>query len=256
LIISADVAETEVPDVLARMRWVVVASAVVAPLALAGCGSSSTPEVASAPPTGAVSQPAGQGRSTLQRVVLKQSDLPTGWAADASDPANDSNSPGSQRRFAHCAGMRNTDPDEVAAAHSPKFTSGQAQVTSWAGRYRRHSDIKSDTALFASPKAAGCFRHLFRAMIVKDLPAGAQVGRLHVRVRHRRRDDPHDVAGTVTVSIMVSAAGRHIGAYVTETAITARRIEADVTMTSIGRPIPAALRRRLAATVARRVAHL
>jgi hypothetical protein len=237
----------------------VIGLAVVAPLAAAGCGSSSPAAVApvSTPATHTdANLPPGVPTTTqLKRVLLRRNDVPARWT---SKPAS-SDDPGSakdQRRMAHCVGAGNTAPDQLADVDSQSFTLGQAQVSSSADSYRHHSDIKTDTALLRSPKAAGCFRRVFRSGIGGTLPAGAQVRRITVHITRRTRHQPRNVVGTIAGSMQMAAGGQVLTMHFTETAIVGRLTEAEVLTFSIGRGVPAALLKRLVAVVARRAAHL
>jgi hypothetical protein len=150
--------------------------------------------------------------------------------------------------------MRNTRTEQVAEVNSPDFARGTTQLSSSVDSYKRQSDIANDTALILKPKAAGCFREMFRSQLGDKLPTGARAQRVTVHIARHTRDEPRNVVGNISGSVLVAGGGRRIEVSFVEAAITGPSIEASVTGVSIGHPVPAALMHRLAAAVAHRAA--
>ena len=243
---------------MGRTAILLALSAVAASIALAAFSATSTAGVAggASPHWHRQHVRSAPRRATLGRVMLRRSDVPRSFAAKPYQGSGGAHSRRDQRVMAHCLGIRTTHPDHVASAHSADYPDGTTQLSSSVDSYRRRGDVADDSALVRSPKAVRCLRSDFRRELAGDLPAGASVRNLRLRVSRASGGQPHDVLGAVTGSLVVTGSGHSIPMYLVMTLIAGPYVEAEITGVGIGHRVPIALERRLAAKVARRAARV
>jgi hypothetical protein len=212
-------------------------------------GGSSAPS-SSSPTASPSASPASLPQ--LQKIVLQPADLPAGWKgtpyqADPSDATYNA-------AFAKCLGMRNTDADKVAEAHSQDFDRGDASISSSATSYRSQSDVDAEVAAWHSPKYAPCLERVTKTVVATSVPTGGRVESVSVKITLGSAGGPTNVVATAVGAIVVSVSGQLVVSYLTDTFITGPLIEADVITSNVGRPVPASLVKSLAAAVANRAA--
>jgi hypothetical protein len=218
---------------------------------LAGCGSSSsvgTPTSVHSPTP--LASPASVGQ--LNGMVLRATDFPIGWEGKRykADPS----SAADQATVAKCMGVRNTEIDKVAEAHSQDFTLGTASISSRATSYRSQSDLDDDVAMLRSPKFSSCTTQLVRKVFATSLPAGTTIESVAVTITPGSAGGPANVVatGTCTGVIKVSANGQRVPFFISFAYIRGPLIEAEVDTSNIGAPVPASVTNSLVAMVASR----
>jgi hypothetical protein len=158
------------------------------------------------------------------------------------------------RPFAKCVGARNTASDKVAEAHSEDFDLGDAQLSSSATSYRSESDLDADIAKMHSPKASACFDQLVKTQLAPSLPSGSKIESASTKITPGSAGGPAKVIANGTSIITISVNGQRGTIYATTAFIRGRLIEADVTSSSVGAPVPASVVNPLVAAVAARAA--
>lgn len=240
---------------------------------LTACSSSSngTPSSATTPGTSAASttsstSPApstsadtnagtgsAAGKAALAKLLLVPSDLPAGWTASAAQTSADDGA--AQARFAKCVGIRNTHADKVAEADSQAFSNKTASISSSASSYSSAADITADKSAFQDgPKATSCMTTMLRSEMTGQLPGGASLDGLNLKVVPGTNGGPANVIAKITGTIQVTSSGRHIKVYLDSTYIAGRKIEAEIDFESFSAPVDAALQAKLVKAVAQRVA--
>ena len=225
---------------------------------LASCSSSSskttTSTVASpssssptAPPS---ASPASQ--SELAKIVLQPSDLPAGWTSTPYQV--DPNEAAELAALMRCLGLPNTASDKVAEANSDDFHLGDASVSSSASSYRSQSAVDSNVAALHSSKFSSCLAQQLKQLIAPQLPAGAAIESVSVKVTPGSAGGPANVVGTGAVTMKISLGGQQAALYLTVAYIIGPLIQADVDSQNTGAPVPASLMDSLVAAVANRAA--
>jgi hypothetical protein len=251
---------------------------------LAACSSSSngTPSGASTPDTGASTSAASTAPSTgtattsstassssastiagtgpaaekaaLAKLLLVPSDLPAGWTASPTQTSADDGA--SQARFAKCVGIRNTHADKVAEADSQEYSNTNASISSSASSYSSTADIAADEAAFRNAaKATSCMTTMLRSEMTGQLPAGASLDDLSLKVVPGNNGGPANVIAKITGTIKVTNSGKHLQVYLDSTYIAGKKIEAEVDFESFSAPVDSALQAKLVKAVAQRVAN-
>ncbi len=169
---------------------------------------------ASAPtsaPTSAAPPLTPASASQLTGIVLKSSDLPTGWTGTAYKP--DPHAGAVNAAFAKCLGVRNTGPDQVADVHSRTFTMSHPYTTidSEATSYRSASDLAVDRAALSSPNYASCNDKVWRTALAQVLPAGVTIGGITTTVTEGPAGGPGNVIGAVSTTIILIHTDTGIG---------------------------------------------
>lgn len=213
-------------------------------------GASSAASTSSAPSASSGASPAPL--SELKKIVLRQTDVPSGWKGTPykPDPTDSAN----QAALVQCVGSRNTDSDKVAEAHSDDFSLGDATISSAATSYRSQSDLDTDVAMLHSPKLGPCYEQLVKKQLGASLPAGATIDSASIQIMPGSAGGPANLAGTGTGTIKVRVNGQQVPLYLTVAFIVGPLIQAEVDTENIGTPVPASVVNALVATVATRAA--
>jgi len=240
---------------------------------LTACSSSSngTPSSATTPGTSAASttsstSPApstsadtnagtgsAAGKAALAKLLLVPSDLPPGWTPSAAQTSTDDGA--AQARFAKCVGIRNTHADKVAEADSQEFSNKTGSISSSASSYSSAADVTADKGAFQDgAKATRCMTTMLRSEMSGQLPGGASLDDLNLKVLPGNNGGPANVIAKITGTIKVTSSGQHFKVYLDSTYIAGKKIEAEVDFESFGAPVDAALQAKLVKAVAQRVA--
>jgi hypothetical protein len=220
---------------------------------LAGCGTS-TPATTSTAIDTPIPSVTPATVPQLNSIMLRATDLPVGW--EAAPYKADPNAAAIDATMSKCVGVRNTDGDKVAAAHSGTFTLGDARVSSSVASYRSQSDLDVDTAILHSPKLSLCFQRQLKRQIATSLPAGETIESASLHITPGSAGGPSNVLGAGTGKVTVGANGQRVTFYVSIAFIIGPLIEAEVDSFNVGTPVPSAVLRSLAAFVATRAATL
>jgi len=240
---------------------------------LTACSSSSngTPSSATTPGTSAASttsstSPApstsadtnagtgsAAGKAALAKLLLVPSDLPPGWTPSAAQTSTDDGA--AQARFAKCVGIRNTHADKVAEADSQEFSNKTGSISSSASSYSSAADVTADKGAFQDgAKATRCMTTMLRSEMSGQLPGGASLDDLNLKVLPGNNGGPANVIAKITGTIKVTSSGQHFKVNLDSTYIAGKKIEAEVDFESFGAPVDAALQAKLVKAVAQRVA--
>jgi hypothetical protein len=189
----------------------------------------------------------------LAKLLLVPSDLPSGWTASAAQTSADDGA--AQARFATCVGIRNTHADKVAEADSPEFSNKTASISSSASSYSSAADVTADKSAFQDgAKATRCMTTMLRSEMSGQLPAGATLDSIDLKVLPGHNGGPANVIAKITGTIKVTSSGQHFQVYLDSTYIAGTKIEAEVDFESFSTPVDAALQAKLVKAVAQRVA--
>ena len=227
---------------------------------LAGCGSSPAKTASTAgggstpsPSSPDTSRPESSASlSRLKEIVLQAADLPAGTKGTARKP--DPNTAASQAEMAKCAGVRNTDRDKIAEAHSENYALANTTISSSATSYRSQSDLDTRLALLRSTKAPSCFNELLRKQLTTVLPAGTSIESVSVKITPGPAGGPANVVATAAGAILVYVSGQKVPVYASLAFITGPLIEARVEVVNIGAPPSASAMTSLVVAVATRAA--
>lgn len=222
--------------------------------ALAACSSSppASPSASSGSSVPASSRPAPDSLSQLNKIVLRSADFPVGWKGAPYQP--DPSDSASNAAFTQCVGVRDTDSDKVADAHSDDFSLGDASISSDASSYRSQGDLNSDVAALHSPKFSSCFTQLMKKQLASSLSAGSTIESSSIKVTPGSAGGPGNIVATGTGVIKLGISGQQVSAYLTVAFITGPLIEAEVDSENVGAPVSASVLNPLVATVATRAA--
>jgi hypothetical protein len=223
---------------------------------LAACGKSATGSSStSSSPSASTSTSAAAAATPatlvqLQRIVLQAADLPSGWKGAPYQA--DTNDDAVNVAFMKCLGMRNTDPDRVAEAHSDDFNLGNATISSSATSYKSQSDLDSDVASMHSPKISTCFKQLVKTQLASSMPAGSSIKSASISIMPGSDGGPSNVIATGTGHMEIEVSGQEVPVYMNFSFITGPLTEAEVDAENVGTPISPSVLNPLIATVATR----
>jgi hypothetical protein len=246
------------PQRAKKILGVGAAGCVVAVLAACGSSSPASPTTSSGNSVSASSRATPTTTATpaslsqLNTIVLRSSDLPSGWKGAPYQP--DSSDSTDNAEITECVGTRDTDSDMVADAHSDDFSLGNATISSDASSYRSQSDLDSDVAALHSPKLSSCFTQVMNKELTSSLPAGSTIESSSIKVTPGSAGGPANVIATGSGVIKVEANGQEVSVYLTVAFITGPLIEAEIDTENLGAPVPASVVNPLVATVANRAA--
>jgi len=246
----------------------ILVSALVVLAACGGGGSSKAAgiteaptTVVTAPATSAEANAADQAR--VRAAVLTSADVGAAFTSrpHTLDPDADKKS----AEVVACLGLRNTVPDRTARADSDDFSQVNLTVASSASAYATQADVTSDAKAFTSPRAHGCVEKLLREAVSKNLPPGAAITSLVLRVAGGAAPGRPNQVGRVTATITVSVQSQQGTTVLSQQGtiavdavyFTGRRIEAELDVSSFGgagTALPPGLVDRLAAVMSHRVA--
>jgi hypothetical protein len=226
---------------------------------LAGCGSTSSKTTtstaagsltpSSSSPTSAAPSASPASESQLAKIVLQPSDLPPDWTptpykAEPGDTA-------AQAALLRCLGVLSTASDKVAEAHSFDFTLGDARVSSSASSYRSQTTVDAYIAALHSSKVSPCLEQRLKREITPQLPAGATIESVSVKITPGPAG-PANVVGDGVGTVKISVSGEHGVIYLRVAYITGPLIWAEVDGSNVGAPLPAPLWESLESAVADR----
>jgi hypothetical protein len=215
--------------------------------------STSTSPTASATTSTAAGTGSAAEKAALAKLLLVPSDLPSGWTASPAQTSADDGA--AQARFAKCVGIRNTHADKVAEADSQEFSNKDASISSSASSYSSAADVAADKSAFQDgSKATSCMTTMLRSEMTGQLPAGATLDDLNLKVLPGNNGGPANVIAKITGTIKVTSSGQHLQVYLDSTYIAGKKIEAEVDFESFSTPVDPALQAKLVKAVAERVA--
>jgi len=132
---------------------------------------------------------------------------------------------------------KNTDPDRLATANSPNFSSGggSAFALSSATRYKSASDLAADEAKITSPNAIPCFKTFIESEISTSglLPGGTAKVKTLVFTLHPY-PTATNVYATAHAVIAVSVSGITANAPIDLAFVTGKNTEALVEFGGLG----------------------
>lgn len=219
------------------------------PAASTAPSDSSVPAASPGSSTGSTPALSPPGKAVLSSIVLSAADLPSGWKG--SPYQEDPNTAQVNTQVAHCAGYQDTQPDQVALVHSQSFTQGSTTVDSEAISYKSHADVVSDRGASSKPKFKACYNSGLRAAVDKSLPTGASIVKIDTQVTPGSAGSP--IAGTITTVVTIATSGGDVTVYSVDVLATGQLTQAQLDISSLGKPISVALTTQLAELLVKRV---
>lgn len=189
----------------------------------------------------------------LDPLLLRQSDLPTGWVTQTASPTSPSDA-SNAAQLSHCAGAKDTFPDQVGTAAS-QFGLGQATLNSNASRFMSQADVASDTQILKSPKASPCLTVLLQAALNQDFAgSGITASAVHLVVSPGSAGGPSNIVATSAGSATISTPNGAGTVYIDSVYIAGPKIEVEIDYFGTN-PIEPGLFTSLGNVVAGRAAH-
>jgi hypothetical protein len=195
-------------------------------------------------------------KSRLEALLVRQSDLPPGWAPQPS--TTDSSAAANSAALAKCTGTRDVFANTLQDADS-SFTvdAAGAEIDSSGSFFKTQEDVASDVAVLANPKTPACVSELFKAQLTKSLaPTHVTVARVDLAITPGSGGGRRNVVATSRGIVTLTSATGAARLYIDSVYITGRQTEVSVDFMSANAPLDPALRSRLANAVADRVASL
>jgi hypothetical protein len=216
------------------------AGAVIA-LLLAACGGGSGGSTKGADATG--------DKAAAEKIVLKQSDFPSGWKGE---PHNASPEQAATiRQLAQCLGIPDPAIHTSADVSSPDFNMGQTTSVSSEVRFvKTDAEAIADLAGYQSGKASDCFKQTFQALAQQRLPSGMTIANL--TVQQLPFDTLRDGTAAYQATFTIPVAGNNVAVYVDFVVFRAGRAEVNLAGTNLGSPLDPKLEKDLAKKMAGR----
>ena len=108
--------------------------------------------------------------------------------------------------------------------------------------------------LLTSPKASECYQQLFKDAISKDLPSGATVDKMSVKLTPGTNGGPSNVIAKADADLTVSAQGQTVQLVIDAWFIRGHQIGAEVDFFGFGQAIDSSIQSTALKAVADRVA--
>lgn len=144
------------------------------------------------------------------KIVLQQSDFPSGWTSKPHQASPDDAS--TRQRFFRCIGAIDPTTQQSGDAHSPDFNQGQLnQASSEAQVLTKESDAADDLAALQGPKTVDCVKGLVQEAAQKQLPAGTSI--TDVTAAQLKFPTLKDGSAAVQVSFAVQTGGVNVPIY-------------------------------------------
>lgn len=220
--------------------------ALIASLAVTGCGGSSGSSKSSAPPSKAAAASAGAA------INLAASDLPSGYKGAPHDDSADTKA--QTAAFIACTGASNVESDTIADLNSPDFSKGaqlnMKQVSSDVQIVKSASQARSDLRAYNGDKTKGCLSTFITKLLTKA--AGGATFSAPTITKLTPHADGIEGAFGYQVNLSASAAGLTIPFEIAIEGLLVKHSEVSLTVLSIGGPFPTADRDALFAKLAAR----
>src|SRR5947209_253908 len=170
----------------------------LAVLAFAACGGGG----------GNASSP-GADKASADKISLKQSDFPSGWAS--SPHKGSPQETAALQQLTQCAGIPNMAAQVSATAQAPDFSQGQATtVVSSATFVRTTADATNGLAAFQSSKTPDCLKQLVEGLFKQRLPT---VTPGNLEVHQLQFPTLKDGTAAYQASFTINAGGTNIALY-------------------------------------------
>jgi hypothetical protein len=221
------------------VRRATVATVVAGALVLAACGGGG----------GSTKASPSADRTAAEKVGLKQSDFPSGWASNPHQASPEEAQ--TLRQLAQCLGLPDPASHTSADVRSPDFSKGQATTASSEVRFvRTDAEASTDLGGYQSGKASDCLKQAFEALTKQQLPSGLTPSGLAVRqlAFPTLKDGTAAYQATFTIPI----AGTNAPVYVDFIFFRAARAEITLATINLGSPFDTKLEQDLAKKMAGR----
>jgi hypothetical protein len=218
------------------VRTAVLAVAAAALVGLGACGGGGSSSA------GTKASPTGD-KTLADKIVLKKTDLPPGWTAQAH--AADPTQAAAVRQLGECLGAGDPAAHTSALVNSDDFSKGQGMNISADVRVVQTDDQASaDLAGLQSAKANGCLQQALEPLLKERLPSGLTPSNLSVQ----QLVFPTLKDGTAAhqASFTIPLAGTSVPVYVDFVFIRAGRAELTLQTTNAGSPFDMKLEQDLA----------
>jgi hypothetical protein len=223
-----------------RRGWPAALVAVVAGLTtLASCGGGSGNTKA---------EPAAD-KATAEKIVLKQSDFPSGWTSKPHQtPADDA---ATKARFDACISAPDPRTQQSADAHSPDFLHGQVNSASSEALLVNKESVAADVlAALQGPKTVDCVKGLVQEAAQKQLPGGTSPA--NVTAEQLKFPTLKDGTAAVRTSFTVPTGGANVLIYADIVYFKSGRALVSLSTVSAGTPMDSKLEESLAQKMADR----
>jgi hypothetical protein len=210
--------------------------------ALTACGGGSG--------SGSTTTDTAGDNATAQKIVLKQTDLPSGWTSKTHQTSPDDAT--TRKRFFECIGGTDPKPQQSADVHSPDFTQGQLnQASSEVQLMKTAKDASDAMAALQGAKTVDCVKQLGQEAAQTQLPAGTSITDL--TAAQLKFPTLKDGTAAVRVSFTVATSGGvNVPIYADVVYFRAGRALASLSTVSGGAPMDAKLEEGLAQKMASR----
>jgi hypothetical protein len=149
-------------------------------------------------------------KAGAEKIVLEQSDFPSGWTAKPHQTSPDDAA--TKKRFFECVGASDPKPSETADAHSADFTHGQVdQASSEAFFLRTEAEAANSLAALQTGKTVDCIKTLIQEAAQKQLSAGTSAN--DVSAAQLKFPPLKDGTAAVRVSLTVETGGVNVPVY-------------------------------------------
>ena len=191
-------------------------------------------------------------KATLQKVVVQQSDLPSGWKG--SPPSIEASQVGNvvSAVYTCIGGTTINNKNEIEQVNGDDFTQGQNTISSSATSFKTQQEIDNRVKLLLDPKADACFTSTLKSTLGKVVP-GAKVASAQVHVVKGYPGAPSNVAASATAQLALSIAGQTEPIYLSAAFIKGTLLGATVEFLGVGSPIDASVQTKAVTDVANRV---
>lgn len=105
------------------------------------------------------------GEQDAEKLVLKQSDLPSGWTSTPADPDQPGVDP-AEEELEKCLGAELSDDED--SVDSPDFEKDESRVSSSAGFADSEDELEADWKAIQSDKFLPCLKEQLEAELAKD----------------------------------------------------------------------------------------
>jgi len=184
------------------------------------------------------------------KIVLKQTDFPSGWTSQAH--AQGPNQAATVRQLGECLGVGDPAAHTTADVNSPDFNKSQGTTAASEARMvQTDAQASADLAGFQGPKATDCLKQALESISKERLPSGLTPSEL--TVQQMQFPTLKDGTAAHQASFTIPLAGTNVPVYVDFIVFTSGRAEVTLATTNLGSPFDPKLEQDLAKKMADRV---
>lgn len=238
-----------------RRRVLAAVTATVLALTLSALSGCSDPAAKSGGKSDTAQPPT---RKELEKIVLKATDLPSGWKGR---PAHASSSGDAFREAAQlaCMGLTATTTKrytaaEVAHAHSADFDRADATISASATSYKTQADVDANVKLLLGPKFSPCFAKALKSGFATEFAGQVSAVRTSYKITPGPAGGPENIVATGSGTFSYTAAGKRFTAYMSNAFITGPLVLVSVDGLNLNNRVPVGAMQKAIDRVATRAA--